>query len=149
MGRPMQVVGFGVLVWAIPLVVSLLLSDVRELNRPLFKTIMPVVLTAVVCAFGVLGFIRVRGGFVREGLNMGLTWMFMSVGLDMGLFWEGPMSMPMNEYFTDVGLLYLIDPIVLVAMGVVLKGRFDTLMASINEATIRGLTQAAKDRDGG
>ena len=145
LGRPMQVVGFGVLVWAIPLVVSLLLSDVREHNRLLFKTIMPVVLTAVVCVFGVLGFGRVRSGFVREGLNMGLTWMLMGVGLDMGLFWEGPMSMPMAQYFTEIGPAYLIHPIILLAMGGALQNRFDALLKSINEATIRGLQQRPSD----
>lgn len=143
----MQVVGYGVLVWLIPLGVSLVLGDLRTHHRATYATIMPLVQAAVVCIFGAMGFRRVRSRFVREGLNMGLTWMAMGVALDMGLFWEGPISMPMGQYVAEIGLTHLINPIILLAMGGTLQNRFEALTKSINEATIRGLTQAAKERE--
>lgn len=146
-GRPMQVVGYGVMLWAIRLAVSTLLAAVGVTSAPMLSMLMLLALTASVCIFGVMGFRPVRAHFVREGLNMGLTWMLMGLGLDLGLYLEGFMKMPMAEYVTTIAFGYAVYPIILLAMGAALQNRFEALSKSINEATIRGLAEAAKEKD--
>jgi len=146
-GRPMQVVLYGLLLWAIPLAISFMAFGLKTTNPPFFETIMAVVLAVSVGIFGVMGFRGIRAHFVREGLSMGLTWMGMSIALDMGLFLEGPMKKPLGDYFTDIGLTYLIYPVIMLAMGAALQNRFEALSKEINEATIRGIVEAAKEKN--
>ena len=109
---------FGFLVWLVPFVVALGLGGIRESQRILFESIMPVVVTLVVVVFAVLYLRRVNVRFVREGLFLGLLWLGMSVLIDLPLMLSAPMSMSVVEYAADVALTYLIIPIVTTGMAV-------------------------------
>jgi len=42
-----QVISYGLLIWAVPFVVAMIIFPLRTSNRSLFESIMPVVLIAV------------------------------------------------------------------------------------------------------
>ncbi len=112
---------FGFLVWLIPFVVAFAIFPLRQSARPLFESIMPVTLTLVVVAFGLTYFKGVTRGFVREGVFLGLLWMAVSWVIDAPLMLlGGPMKMSIGDYAADIGLTYLIMPIVTVALGLAL-----------------------------
>ena len=84
---------------------------------------MAVVLTVCVVLFAVLYFRRVESGFVKVGVLLGAFWFAISVVIDLLMFTWGPMKMPLSDYMTDIGLTYLIYPIVTTGIGLSLAAR--------------------------
>ncbi|MBI5229279.1 hypothetical protein HY991_04150 [Candidatus Micrarchaeota archaeon] len=108
---------YGFFIWLIPFVVAFLIYPVRTSNRLLFESIMPVVLTACVVAFADLYFAKVEKNFFKEGVLLGLLWFAMAVVIDLLMFREGPMKMSFIDYMADIGLTYLIIPVVTMGFG--------------------------------
>jgi len=108
---------YGFLVWLVPFVVALCISPLRTSARPLFESIMPVVLTLSVVVCLILDFRRLDRNFLREGIVAGLVWLAMSLALDFPMFSAGPMKMSLAEYMMDIGLTYLIIPSITIAFG--------------------------------
>jgi len=114
---------YGFLIWLIVFAVAIAAFSLRESNRPLFESIMPVALTACVTVLGVVYFRRVDSNPVREGLWLGLIWFGINLALDQLMFSWGPMKMSFTDYFSDIGVTYLLIPIIPYGMGVMLDQR--------------------------
>jgi hypothetical protein len=115
------IIGFGFLIWLIPFIVSFPIFDLRATNRPLFESIMPVVLTLVVILFSILFFKRVDQHHFKEGIIAGIIWFIMCIIIDLFLFLpESPMQMSLVSYLMDIGLTYVIIIIIPVGIGYML-----------------------------
>lgn len=112
---------YGVFVWLIPFGVAFVIFPLRESARPLFESIMPVAVAAAAVIFAVRYFRGVTGGFVREGLRLGLLWLLINVAIDAPLMlFGGPMFMTVAQYVADIGLTYLLIPVVTLGLGTAL-----------------------------
>jgi len=118
---------YGVAVWAVPFVVALIIRPLRESDRALFESIMPVAVAAAAAFLGWSYFRRVHSLYAREGILLGLLWMAMSIVFDLPLMLSPPMNWTLAQYFADIGLTYLIIPIVTIAMGVALYSHPETV----------------------
>src|SRR5688572_8291353 len=100
----------GFLVWLVPFAVACGIFPLKESARPLFESIMPVVVTA--CTVVCLIFLDRRGQVqsVRDGVVVGLVWLAINWALDLTMFSWGPMQMSLADYAMDIGLTYLIIP---------------------------------------
>ena len=108
-----RALGLGLVAWLVPFVVAFVIFPFRESARPLFESIMAVVVTGTAVVLGLFHVKRLDGGFAREGLLPGLTWFVMCVLIDAPLMLlGGPMKMSFGAYMADIGLTYLIIPIV-------------------------------------
>ncbi len=117
-------VAYGVLVWLCTFAVAFVVFPLREPSRPLFESIMPVALAAAVAGLAVRYFRSVRAGFVAEALRLGLLWLVISLAIDAPLMLlGGPMHMTLGEYLADIGLTYLLIPIITVAIGTALASQ--------------------------
>ncbi|MDP2937606.1 MAG: hypothetical protein Q8O86_14070 [Dehalococcoidia bacterium] len=63
---------FGFLVWLIPFVVSFLIFPLKASTPALFESIMPVVISIFAVLFPTLYFRKLRVGFLREGIAVGI-----------------------------------------------------------------------------
>ena len=108
---------FGFLLWLIPFAVSVLIFPLRTSQRPLFESIMPVVIAIWTVFFSILYLTRTGGGFLKEGIFIGLAWLLLSIILDLMIFMEGPLKMPFLDYVTDIGVTYLIIPTITSGFG--------------------------------
>jgi hypothetical protein len=108
---------FGFLIWLIVFVVAIAIAPIRENWRALFESIMPVVLALATVVFGLSYFRRVRSAFVREAMLLGLLWYVISVVIDLPLMLTGPMQMTLVEYAADIGLTYVIIPVITIGIG--------------------------------
>ena len=108
---------YGFLLWLIPFVVAILIFPIRTSSRALFESIMPVVLTACVVLFLNLYFGKLESDFLKEGVLLGVIWFAISLVLDLLMFMWGPMKMTFADYMMDIGLTYLIFPIVTIGSG--------------------------------
>ena len=109
---------YGFLIWLIPFIVAFLIFPIKESNLPLFESIMPVAVTLATVLFSVLYFKNVSANYLKVGVLLGLTWFAISLVIDLPLFmYEGPMKMTFGDYMMDIGLTYLIIPIITTGYG--------------------------------
>jgi len=122
MNKYMRLVGFGFLIWLIPFLVSFVIFPLRSSNRPLFESIMPVVLVFAVMIFSVLYFKKIEHQSLREGTLIGVVWFVISIAIDLVLFLPpSPMQMSIADYMEDIGLTYLIILIIPIGFSVLLN----------------------------
>jgi len=111
----------GVLVWFVPFLVAFLIFPLRESSRPLFESIMPVALAAIVVVLAGWYFGRDTQASLREGLLLGVLWLGISVVIDAPLMLlGGPMQMTIGEYLGDIGVTYLMIPVITSGMAAAL-----------------------------
>jgi hypothetical protein len=103
-------------VWAIPFVVAMIIFPLREQQRPLFESLMPVAVVGATALFA-YRYARSEPSFVRSGLLLGVVFLLVSVAIDLLLFSRGPMKMGFVDYLKDIGLTYVVMPIVTYAMS--------------------------------
>ncbi len=120
---PGRVVFFGFLVWLIPFVVAVLIFPLKDSQPALFESLMPVVITLCVTVFLALYFRKIETGFVQAGVVVGIIWFFMSLVIDLLMFMWGPMKMTFADYMMDIGLTYLIMPIITVGAGYIVENK--------------------------
>ncbi len=112
---------FGVLLWLVVFVVGFLAFPLRDSNRPLFESIMPVALSICVVFLSTLYLKHVRDGFLKEGVLLGLMWLVISVVIDAPMFlFGGPMKTTLSGYLSDIGATYLSIPIITTGFGYLL-----------------------------
>jgi hypothetical protein len=114
---------FGILVWAVPFAVSFLIFPIRQSNRIMFESIMPDIVAGTVVIFALLYYKNAMAVSVWEGLRLGLIWFAISFLIDLVMFSSGPMKMPFTDYLADVGIVYLMIPIITVGFAGSLCGR--------------------------
>lgn len=114
---------FGFLTWLIPFIVSFFFYDksghlvIGDIF--LFKSIMIITgcLTGVVLL--VLYFNKISEKHLYHGILIGIVWLIMNWALDMLIL--VPMAkLSLYDYFTQVGLRYLIIPIISIGTGYML-----------------------------
>jgi hypothetical protein len=121
-----KLISYGFLIWLIPFGVSILIFPLHESERSLFESIMPVVISACAVFFSVRYLTDVTSEFLREGLIIGTAWTAISILMDLPLFLEGPFKMPLLEYIKDIGLTYLIIPLITIGFGCLLKRKWQS-----------------------
>jgi uncharacterized membrane protein len=112
---------YGFLIWLFPFVIAFSIFPIRVSNRVLFESIMPVVLTVSVVFFTYLYFKKLEDNFIKEGVMLGIIWLAISFVMDLAMFMEGPMKMAFSDYVMDIGLIYLMIPIMTVGFGYLSK----------------------------
>ncbi len=112
------IIFYGILLWLIPFIVAFIVFPTKIFFPPFFETIMAVTVTLCVVIFAVLYFKRVTADFVRAGVTIGIVWFAISILIDLPLFLlGGPMQMSLPNYMMDIGLTYLIYPVVTTGFG--------------------------------
>jgi hypothetical protein len=113
----------GFLLWLVPFILSLAISPIHTSDRVFFETIMPVAITLAVVALSYLYFNGVKGEYLKEGIIVGIIWPAISLIFDLLMFSWGPLAMSFTDYMKDIGLAYLIYPIVTIGIGYLLEKR--------------------------
>lgn len=115
---------FGLLSWLIPFLAAFAFFDAGgalTIPQPLFKSLMVVVGGAVGVGLLVLAF-RQTVPSPMSGLVVGVLWLALNLVLDFAILL--PMSgTNVPDYLADIGLRYLLLPIIAVAMGAVAQRR--------------------------
>lgn len=118
MNKNLKIILYGVLVWLIPFAVSFVVFPLKTSMRPLFESIMPLVLSIVVITLAYYYFKNLNSDFVKEGLIIGISWYIINITLDLFLFMPAsPMQMNFADYIMDIGLTYVMIPAITLGMG--------------------------------
>jgi hypothetical protein len=103
---------FGFILWISVFVASVIISPVKETDPIFFETLITIVLTGFTVLYGYIFFKREKPT-LKNSLIIGLVWLLINIIIDLPMFSYGPMKRPFLEYMTDIGLTYLIIPIIL------------------------------------
>ena len=116
---------YGFLAWLIPFIASFFFYT-REgkltIDIFLFKTIMIIVGSVSGAILLVLYFKKITADYLKEGIIIGITWFAINILMDLLILI--PMSgMPIGNYFTQIGLRYLVIPAMTIAVGAALANK--------------------------
>jgi hypothetical protein len=106
-----KMIAYGFLSWAIVFAGAMAMFPWRAYNRPLFESSIAVILAATTALLGAAYFGRRPNIRARDGLVLGIVWVAINLLLDLAAFSAGPMKMAPGAYFTDIGVTYLMIPV--------------------------------------
>lgn len=122
MKKYFKIAFYGLLTWFVPFVVSFFFytkDGVLTIEEGLFKSIMVVTGALTGTVLLVLYFKKISDNYLQKGLLVGFIWLSINLVLDFLILI--PMShMTVPAYLSQIGLRYLIIPIVGIAMGYIL-----------------------------
>lgn len=121
MNRYLKMGLFGFFIWLIPFVVSVLIFPLRAMQRPLFESIMPVVIAIWTVFFAVIYLSGLKSNFQKEGIALGVAWFLISIILDQLIFIAGPLKMSLGDYAMDIGVTYLMIPTITFGFGYLME----------------------------
>lgn len=115
---------YGFFIWLTPFALGMLLFPVISTESALFDTIMAVTLTiaATVFSFHYLKNTPFSRSWLTNPLLVGTYWLVIALILDTPFFILSDMTgMSAQEYFADIGLQYLMIPVITIGIGNALK----------------------------
>jgi hypothetical protein len=110
-----RIIIFGLIVWLIPTIVTLLVSYSNGLY--LFDVISAIAIAATVIVFTYLYFKDIQNKYIKEGVIIGIVWLLISLILDIILIFLGITKLSLNEYAIYVAPLYIIIPAITIGFG--------------------------------
>jgi hypothetical protein len=114
----------GILIWVITFIVSIVVFSLRETNRPLFESIMPVTLTILTVVFSIRYFQMEETISFMESILIGVLWYIVNLVIDMIMFLPpSPMQMSFIDYMADIGITYILIPIIPFGFGYLCENR--------------------------
>ena len=104
-------ISYGLLIWLLPFVFSVLIFFLHETERSLFESLMSVfgVFTAVLLTNL---YFKNKEKKLSEGIILGIIWVLISLSFDFLFFIVGPARMNVYDYIKDIGISYLSIPII-------------------------------------
>ena len=123
MKRLGKIVLYGFLLWLSVFAGSVVIFPVKASDPIFFETLISLILASATVVFGYLYFKTEKASW-RSCLRVGIIWILVNIAIDLPLFSYGPMKRPIAEYMTDIGLTYLMIPIILLAFSL---GRNNTI----------------------
>lgn len=125
MNKHIRNILYGILAWLIPFVTSFFFYSKEgglTVDIFLFKSIMIVVGSISAAILLVSYFKKIDTGYLKEGIIVGLAWFGINVLLDLLVLI--PMSgMSVADYFTQIGLRYLVMPVMSIMVGASLANK--------------------------
>jgi len=62
--------------------------------------------------------------FVKESILIGVIWFLINIIIDLIMFLPvSPMQMTLNDYMADIGITYLIIPVITMGMGYLVQNK--------------------------
>jgi hypothetical protein len=121
MKKFLRLVLFGFLSWIVTFGASICLFGLKKENEHTFEIIMGMVLTLCTVGFTLLYFRKIRTAFFREGVLLGLAFVACNILFDLPMFLAGPMRMPPERYFAEIGIAYFSMAIISIGVGCALR----------------------------
>lgn len=116
MNKWMRIALFGVGVWAVPFAFGMVVFSLQKSNPAFFDTLMTIGMTASAVFFGIL-YLRKRPCLEnRDAIGIGFAWLIICLLIDFPILVVG-IGMDIHSYMSDIGVGYLIVPIIFFALA--------------------------------
>lgn len=115
---------YGFLLWLPIFGFSMLLNPLRDFSKSLYESVMPIVITFFTVFFSVSYFRRVKKKkLMKHGIRVGIAWVVIMWIIDFFMYIWGPVNMNFVEYITNIGVLYLMIPVITIGFAMLGKKR--------------------------
>jgi hypothetical protein len=108
-----RAMGFGFLSWLIPFAISFILFPLKATNASLFCSLMSTVVAVTAALLSGLYFRNHRLHGVDEAMVLGVVWLSINLVMDYPMFAYGLMQMTVAQYYSEIGVVYLLYPVFL------------------------------------
>jgi uncharacterized membrane protein YpjA len=116
---------YGFLAWLIPFVASLFFytkEGILTIDVFLFKSIM-IIVGSISAAFLLVSYFKnIKAEYYKEGIVVGFTWFAINILLDL-LILVHMSEMSITDYFSQIGLRYIVIPVMSITIGAALKNK--------------------------
>lgn len=113
-----KIILFGFLLWLTVFIGAFAAFPFKQSIPPLFETVVSIILAAATVFYG-WRFFRREVVSLKNCIVVGFIWALVNIALDLPLFSFGPMKKDLADYMTDIGLTYLMIPIILSAFALI------------------------------
>ena len=103
---------YGLLSWAVVFIVSMILYSIKFSHLAFFESILGILITLVGISFTIFYLKKADSPKINDGIILGLLFFLINIIMDLNMFMYGPMAMNIVKYFLDIGITYLIYPII-------------------------------------
>lgn len=107
---------YGVLLWAVVFLSSVFIFPLRTSNPPFFETLISIFLCLFTVIVSAMYFAKTELN-TKNAITAGLVWLVINMIIDLPLFSFGPMKRSFADYMTDIGLTYLIIPVITIGIA--------------------------------
>ena len=108
---------YGFFLWLTVFAASIAIFPIKKVDPIFFETLISIILAAATVLFGFIYFYK-RKNTLRACLSVGVSWMIVNIAIDLPMFSYGPMKRSFSDYMTDIGLTYLMIPIIILAFSI-------------------------------
>ena len=124
MNKYLKMVIFGFLDWLVPFIISFFIYPLKTAGSPLFESIMPLAISVIVVTLAYAYLKNIETDLIREGVIIGAVWFIISIAIDLVLFLPpSPMQMSFVNYMEDIGITYLMIPIITIGLSLMANKR--------------------------
>ena len=124
MNKNAKIINYGLLVWLIPSLITVILgSFLAAMN--IFEIVSALVIAVTVIVFSYLFFKGITENFIKEGILIGISWLIISIVLDIILIVLGISQLSLTSYAMYVAPLYIIIPAITVGLGLYMNQRMN------------------------
>ena len=107
--------------WLIPFIIGFAAFSFKADDYSLFETVMTVTITSVAVSASVIWLKNIKEQYIKNGIVLGISLPAVSLLFDFIFFLSpSPMQMTFIDYFKDIGLTYIVFPIISSGMGFIL-----------------------------
>ncbi len=110
---------YGFLLWIVPFIISIAIFPFKKTEPFLFDSLMTVISVATIVILSTLYFKKTEGN-LKEGIFLGLLFLAISLSFDYFMFIWGPIKMSVPAYIKEIGIAYLVYPIITIGYGYLL-----------------------------
>jgi hypothetical protein len=123
MNKNSKIINYGLLVWLIPSLITVTLASFVAMN--IFEIVSAVAIAVTVIVFSYLFFKGITENFIKEGILIGISWLIISIVLDIILIVLGISQLSLTSYAMYVASLYIIIPAITAGLGLYMNQRMN------------------------
>jgi hypothetical protein len=121
-----KIINYGLLVWLIPSLITVILgSFLAAIN--IFEIISAVAIAVTVMVFSYLYLKVITENFLKESVLIGISWLIISIALDIILILLGISQLTLINYTMYVAPLYIIIPAITIGLGLYMNQRMNNV----------------------
>lgn len=113
---------YGFLLWLIPFIISIAIFPFKKSEPFLFDSLMTVISVTTLVLLSALYFKKTEGN-LKEGIFLGVLFLAISLSFDYFMFIWGPIKMSVPAYIKEIGIGYLVYPIITIGFGFLLGNK--------------------------
>jgi hypothetical protein len=124
MNKTAKIINYGLLVWLIPSLITVISGPfLAAIN--IFEIISAVAIAVTVMVFSYLYLKGITENFIKESVLVGISWLIISIVLDIILILLGISQLTLINYTMYVAPLYIIIPAITIGLGLYMNQRMN------------------------